>query len=1239
MNRTLKIIVTVVLVGSALLAGATAAALIWIWNHPDRVFAHAADRAGSGTGLEFSAVHVELVHQGGWHIALVGDSLTARDVSDSFVVARVREFSCGLDLSGVLTDRIAALSVKLVDPVVDLKPSHIRQLRGRDTGPPESSWVDLRVERLVVRDGNLDVRFPGEWSLAPMSVDEILADYTGGDSDAGVTASALVRWRGRVGAVSVDRKRPGSPEFAWRLRGVPLDGLAIPAVDEQTRPMPITGTLTASGVLRMDGESLYADGDFEIADATVHNDRAPDGAVRLETIAGTFNAARPEAGALSATLAVPRVRLPHLEAAATLRYDEREHVLLLQGETSNNAEWEDLRDYVVAFLPAEVSSWVGPHVSNGTIRPVALDYSRGTADGGDGLSVRVQVRDVDLDPGGGYPTVNDIDAGLVFDMDGFVVRATALKYPGARATGRARLVYSGPRSGHLEIYASGTSDMEATWDAVKKPLSSTGPWARDLAPQGTADVEFNLSFAEVDEPDTDITFSTTVRPDGATVQWAGAFGPLETRDVRGTVYVDNELVSFKETSFLHSTHPGRLDGEVVHTGDRQSRLHVWLGGLQGYLPAFGEGEGPFPTWPPKKLDAEFTFFRNTLEGEGKGWRTEVLSRDGAGRRMQATIAGVGPLWSLEHVSGQLGPFSAEYREKTTDRGPAVLLNVDRGGGPDSTAEITWDDCVITMDVELPEARWWVWRNFRLPEPPGGITLSAGAPQPGDAGTKTRSGERDPDLASRATGEQCLSLPLKQLDISLACPRFFLSEAEYRELSAHFVVNPENWREIVFRSFKAGDMPGKGVWRLGEKRHELDFDMESLRPANVLADIREMVNQAMRTPAGNGAPDSGVDSVVFDVGADKAVVPGIEDMPLHVRGEVVFTEAGYDVKDGRVQWGEQAGGLLLSDSEERLHVRGDFEFLYMAPWTEVLREYRKIIYGPAPDGDREVLDQRLVFSYDPPDKTLSLDVAAARLRFLETEFDGLTFKGDLGPDIIKVAELAWNKEGVNAFTARASLYPVSENRWEGNAWASFTDLGDVLAMILGKKDGGTFPIKGGETEVNSDLALVSDKPHVWWPDANVRFVAKNGTMDKGGVAVIILAALSPYSYLRAMVGARSELEGQGMVFDTMEGEFDLVRNRADVESFVFDGSLVRYVARGEIQIEDRTQDLVICMQPFDWLNSIIRHAPGLNWLLLNENDALIEACFRADGSINDPDITPLPASLVPTRIGDLIESAF
>ncbi len=432
-----------------------------------------------------------------------------------------------------------------------------------------------------------------------------------------------------------------------------------------------------------------------------------------------------------------------------------------------------------------------------------------------------------------------------------------------------------------------------------------------------------------------------------------------------------------------------------------------------------------------------------------------------------------------------------------------------------------------------------------------------------------------------------------------------------------------------------NLSGSTDWN-AQASPSLNLQFENIAPRPLMEDLLKVPWQSWweSTPQRNTVDQKG--DLKFSIQAPQ--------YQLDLEGTTQWEGNDYRVKIAQLAWERQHGTLQFNLNNDVLEVTGEFAYLDFKKWGDLQDEVEETLEES--EAEQSSVATASTETDDPftirlPETNWAFDLQAKKFKFLLTDFEDFVFKGQLGPQKIQIPKLFWKKHGLTAFTLSGFLNRISqknrdEERWEGAVSVDITDLGDMIEMTFGKDSqiAKQYPISGGKTHAQADIQLFPRENDLWEPHATISFHSTEGIVEKGESLVFLLATLSLQSYLKVFEEKLSGFEGKGLVYNSMEAKIMMKGGVFDLEDFIFASPNMRFVVSGQIDYEQDEQDLLICPQPFETLDLVLRNIPLLNLILVNKRGSFLEGCYLSSGPINDPTIIPLPQTILPGRIRDL-----
>jgi len=104
---------------------------------------------------------------------------------------------------------------------------------------------------------------------------------------------------------------------------------------------------------------------------------------------------------------------------------------------------------------------------------------------------------------------------------------------------------------------------------------------------------------------------------------------------------------------------------------------------------------------------------------------------------------------------------------------------------------------------------------------------------------------------------------------------------------------------------------------------------------------------------------------------------------------------------------------------------------------------------------------------------------------------------------------------------------------------------------------------------------------------------------------------------------------------MRAKADLLNGRLVIKEAVIDGKSMEIGCEGEVDLLRDQLDLRVLVAPLKTVDFIIKHIPGLNYVL---GGTLVSIPVRVSGRLADPTITPLSPSAVGEGLLGIMERA-
>ena len=147
---------------------------------------------------------------------------------------------------------------------------------------------------------------------------------------------------------------------------------------------------------------------------------------------------------------------------------------------------------------------------------------------------------------------------------------------------------------------------------------------------------------------------------------------------------------------------------------------------------------------------------------------------------------------------------------------------------------------------------------------------------------------------------------------------------------------------------------------------------------------------------------------------------------------------------------------------------------------------------------------------------------------------------------------------------------------------------------------------------------------------LKMTFRNGVIQKDKVLARVLELLNVTQIVK---GRLPNLATQGFEYNSISLKGKFHKGKLIIDKFYMDGETLDVVGKGKIHLEERTVDFQLVASPFKIANSIIKHIPGLNYLM---NDNLVSIPLSISGPMAEPEVKVLSITSVGTSLLNMAE---
>ncbi|MEF8792261.1 YhdP family phospholipid transporter [Thiohalorhabdus sp.] len=249
--------------------------------------------------------------------------------------------------------------------------------------------------------------------------------------------------------------------------------------------------------------------------------------------------------------------------------------------------------------------------------------------------------------------------------------------------------------------------------------------------------------------------------------------------------------------------------------------------------------------------------------------------------------------------------------------------------------------------------------------------------------------------------------------------------------------------------------------------------------------------------------------------------------------------------------------------------------------------------------------------------LALTMEAERLHVGQRKLENARLKARLQPGAWKLQQLRARMDGSNLVANGG--WTAERGRTQLGLVLGSNDFGGLLRSL------GLYPnMKGGHGSFSGDL---------WWPGRPTAFAVGQISGDlrlrmvEGEIKQFYflnqaLATLNVLDWPRQVArGFRDVAEG-GLVYRELKGSIDIAEGVARTDDWVLKSAPLRLDMGGSLDLDARTYDLLLQVQPLQTVDRIISAVPVLGYLLAGESRTVMALGYRVKGPWADPEVTPL-----------------
>lgn len=265
-----------------------------------------------------------------------------------------------------------------------------------------------------------------------------------------------------------------------------------------------------------------------------------------------------------------------------------------------------------------------------------------------------------------------------------------------------------------------------------------------------------------------------------------------------------------------------------------------------------------------------------------------------------------------------------------------------------------------------------------------------------------------------------------------------------------------------------------------------------------------------------------------------------------------------------------------------------------------------------------------------------------------DIDHIMLHGD-GPGIkVDIARLTWEKlswspvQGIVSITPDSTEIHIIEAGLCGiDSPGTISTTGDKVSLDMSLTGQGLNVadsytcLTNGEVKMTGKLDFESKIKATGQADRLVKglqgplqMTFSNGVIEQDKMIARILEVLNVTEIIK---GRLPNLVTNGLAYKTMTIEGRIHDGQLSIDKYYMDGETLGLLGKGEINLLDRTIDMQMLASPFQIVDSIVKHVPGVNYILAG---SLVSIPISISGEMADPKVRVLSVSAVSSSLFNL-----
>ncbi len=266
--------------------------------------------------------------------------------------------------------------------------------------------------------------------------------------------------------------------------------------------------------------------------------------------------------------------------------------------------------------------------------------------------------------------------------------------------------------------------------------------------------------------------------------------------------------------------------------------------------------------------------------------------------------------------------------------------------------------------------------------------------------------------------------------------------------------------------------------------------------------------------------------------------------------------------------------------------------------------------------------------------VTMSAAVARGRYKHLKFGSLAARINIQDGVLDLDRLSGEStHGQVAGRLVVRLPPKAPADFDLSFRATGVEVDDLSRLSNAK-----IAPASGEIRLSGSLRGHGRNPHGVYPSLNgkVEVLSENGHILKANERAVwkIISMLN----LPAVLLGKVDLEKEGLPYNRISATIVIQNGLFQTENLIIDSPILKITAAGNYDLPTDQVDLVFAVSPFGSYSQFLKTIPLFGRIVAGDRKGWATAMFAAKGSIEDPEVTYLPAKSFASGLSGLAQLA-